>query len=216
MSITVTDCRYQRQQRKDGLLPQRTETLTLSPCRSIKAHHHKCPKLLNHVIAGQLAHTHSKYPPQQKASNIPDHTIALKMPLNSSLTSPSSNNNNNAPLNSTNSELLLNSTRNNYNNYNVNSGALDASAKKHPNAMENSNEHGSSSPDLSNADRYHHHLGELSLVSTTAAGGASTTVADQQKTILLKIPNVSESEQLLVSETKEKLDGASAFHKTSF
>lgn len=180
---------------------QRTETLTLSPSR-IKAHHPKCPKLLNHVIAGQLAHNHPKYQPaqtqppplpasvlvqqQQKASNIPDHnaTVALRMSLNYSNAPLHSSSNNN------NSELLNSNI--NYNNCNFNSGS--GGGKKGNTAGVQTNENSVSSPDysdLSNADRFKfthgNHMSDLPLA------------ADQQKTILLKIPNMSESEQLLVS-----------------
>lgn len=176
--------RYQRQQRKDGLLPHRTETLTLSPSR-IKAHHPKCPKLLSHVLAGQLAPP--KYP-LQKASNIPPEHSALKMPLNVPNTPPSLQHGNNTE--------LLNSNRN-YNHNNHYSCNLHAGGKK---SMVDDHFSTPDLSELSNAERsnrqptYGAHMGELPPTTSTSAA------ADPQKTILLKIPNVSESEQLLVSE----------------
>lgn len=178
-------------------------------------HHPKCPKLLNHVIAGQLAHNHPKYQPaqtqpqpppptassavvqQQKASNIPDHnaTVALRMSLNYS----------NAPIH--NSELP-NSNRN-YNNCNLNSGSGVGKKGSVATAAE-TNENSVSSPefsDLSNADRFKfthgNHMSDLSVA------------ADQQKTILLKIPNISESEQLLVRSGR-KLEGQIIYFDFSF
>lgn len=144
-------------------MPQRTETLTLSPSR-IKAHHPKCPKVLSHVLSGQLTHNHPQYPSPQKASNIPDHTAALKMPLNVTNAHPPTHSNNE----------LLNSSRQFNNNYNC-----------------NLNDNGSS-PDFSERFSHGQHMSEPPTTSTGAP-------ADQQKTILQKIPNVSESEQLLVS-----------------
>lgn len=178
-----TPRRYQRQQRKDGLLPHRTETLTLSPSR-IKAHHPKCPKLLSHVLAGQLAPP--KYP-LQKAYNIPPEHSALKMPLNLPNTPPLQHGNNNE---------LLNSNRN-YNHNNHYTCNLQAGGKK---SMVDDH---FSTPDLSELSitersnrhpTYGAHMGELPPTTSTSVA------ADPQKTILLKIPNVSESEQLLVSE----------------
>ena len=59
--------RYQRQQRKEGLLPNMPETLTLSPSR-IRCHHPKCPKM------------------NRKLSNINEQLITVMVPLNSSST----------------------------------------------------------------------------------------------------------------------------------
>ncbi|XP_033168961.1 voltage-dependent T-type calcium channel subunit alpha-1G isoform X5 [Drosophila mauritiana] len=64
--------KYQRQQRKEGLLPN-ADNLTFSPSR-IKCHHPKCPKYSN-----------------RKPSSIQDQMITVMVPLNSA----SNNNNNN-------------------------------------------------------------------------------------------------------------------------
>lgn len=145
--------------------------------------------MLSHVLAGQLAaHNHPKYVPQ-KASNIPpDQSVAaaaaapLKLPLN--VTSAA------LPPNSIGNELL-NSARRNY-NCNLHAGGGGSASAKNKTWTENDN---MSSPDLSDAERFRQATG-MTEASALSAG----MTADQQKTILLKIPNISESEQLLVSE----------------
>lgn len=176
--------RYQRQQLKDGLLPHRTETLTLSPSR-IKTHHPKCPKLISQVLASQLTHNNPKYQ-QQKATNLHPDNSGLKMPINIPNTIQAAA----QPQSNSNMDLLCGSR--NLHNFNQHSHA-DGVKKALPDDIENI-----SSPDcteLSNADRgkipYGQQVGEIPTSSTGSV--------DQQKTILLKISNVSESEQLLVS-----------------
>ncbi|XP_030381070.1 voltage-dependent T-type calcium channel subunit alpha-1G [Scaptodrosophila lebanonensis] len=68
--------KYQRQQRKEGLLPN-ADNLTFSPSR-IKCHHPKCPKFSH-----------------RKPSNIQDQMITVMVPLNSNNNNNSSSNNNN-------------------------------------------------------------------------------------------------------------------------
>ncbi|XP_041563972.1 voltage-dependent T-type calcium channel subunit alpha-1G isoform X4 [Drosophila elegans] len=86
--------KYQRQQRKEGLLPN-ADNLTFSPSR-IKCHHPKCPKYSN-----------------RKPSSIQDQMITVMVPLNSA-----NNNNNN---NSTSSNH--NGSGNNSNNINNNAAS---------------------------------------------------------------------------------------------
>ncbi|XP_067636401.1 voltage-dependent T-type calcium channel subunit alpha-1G isoform X1 [Eurosta solidaginis] len=77
--------KYQKQQRKEGLLPN-ADNLTFSPSR-IKCHHPKCPKYGN-----------------RKPSSIQDQMITVMVPLNSNNNnvSNSSNNNNNGTCAATN------------------------------------------------------------------------------------------------------------------
>lgn len=75
-SCTLCNARYQKQQRKEGLLPN-ADNLTFSPSR-IKCHHPKCPK----------------YPrPPRKPSSIQDQMITVMVPLNSNNNVSGSNNN---------------------------------------------------------------------------------------------------------------------------
>ncbi|XP_034671028.1 uncharacterized protein LOC117902498 isoform X5 [Drosophila subobscura] len=76
--------KYQRQQRKEGLLPN-ADNLTFSPSR-IKCHHPKCPKYSNR-----------KHP-----SSIQDQMITVMVPLNSNSNSNNNNNNTNNHNGSTN------------------------------------------------------------------------------------------------------------------
>lgn len=179
--------RYQRQQRKDGLLPHRTETLTLSPSR-IRAHHPKCPKMLSHVLAGQLTQNPAKYP-SPKTSNIVDHTVAIRNVTNAP-TLPQSV----SPFTSNND--LLNGTRN-YNNYisNLNNAVVAAGPTKKADNGDNV-----SSPDLSDWSMHHADRFRFAGGAQVSGGELASATAEQQKTILLKIPNVSESE-LMVSES---------------
>lgn len=206
--------RYQRQQRKEGLLPN-ADNLTFSPSR-IKCHHPKCPKYSN-----------------RKPSSIQDQMITVMVPLNSASNNINNNNNNNS--NSSNHNGSGNHTAagggNNNNNNNNNNAAscttvalvngingsaasvtmssahhqqhqlLQHQQQQHQNQQQQQQQQHSSSDNTEQSLAPDGLPRSSSLKKSTAHHQLKPEgSAAEQKTILLKFPQqMIDSEQLIVS-----------------
>ncbi|EDW37916.1 GL21364 [Drosophila persimilis] len=187
---------YQRQQRKEGLLPN-ADNLTFSPSR-IKCHHPKCPKYSNR-----------KHP-----SSIQDQMITVMVPLNSNSNSNNNNNNTNNHNGSTNTNATNNvpscTTVALVNGINGSTASVTMSTAQHQQAAQQQQQQ---QQQHSSSDNTEQSMGEA------ACGGGSMVMprssslrksshhqlkpegsAGEQKTILLKFPQqIMDSEQLIVS-----------------
>ncbi|XP_034490268.1 voltage-dependent T-type calcium channel subunit alpha-1G [Drosophila innubila] len=202
--------KYQRQQRREGLLPN-ADNLTFSPSR-IKCHHPNCPKYSN-----------------RKPSSIQDQMITVMVPLNSN------NNNNNNNNNSNNNSSNNGNNNNNNHNHNHTTVALVNGINGSTASVTMAQHHQQPPPtvaaggvagvagvgaavvqgQLSSSDNTEQSLGELSGsgVARRSSSLKKPTVghhshnmqlkpvdggAGEQKTILLKLPQqVIDSEQLI-------------------
>ncbi|XP_023037062.1 uncharacterized protein LOC6652900 isoform X1 [Drosophila willistoni] len=173
--------KYQRQQRKEGLLPN-ADNLTFSPSR-IKCHHPKCPKYS-----------------ARKPSSIQDQMITVMVPLNSNNNNNNNNNSNgngstsngnNAP--SCTTVALVNGI--NGSAASVTMGPMQGQQQQHSSSENTEQSMGGEGSGLgprqsSLKKSYHSH----NLQQLKPEGSAA-----EQKTILLKFPQqVIDSEQLML------------------
>ncbi|EDV92308.1 GH24843 [Drosophila grimshawi] len=184
--------KYQRQQRREGLLPN-ADNLTFSPSR-IKCHHPNCPKYSN-----------------RKPSSMQDQMITVMVPLNS-------NNNNNNHNNSNNNSSSNNGSTGAAGNHTtvalingINGSAASVTMTQHQQLISGASAGGASAPQLSSSDNTDEAGSGSGIARRTSSlkkpthnmqlmppdgGGA---LDQQQKTILLKLPQqVIDSEQLIL------------------
>ncbi|XP_033238120.1 voltage-dependent T-type calcium channel subunit alpha-1G isoform X3 [Drosophila pseudoobscura] len=186
--------KYQRQQRKEGLLPN-ADNLTFSPSR-IKCHHPKCPKYSNR-----------KHP-----SSIQDQMITVMVPLNSNSNSNNNNNNTNNHNGSTNTNATNNvpscTTVALVNGINGSTASVTMSTAQHQQAAQQQQQQ---QQQHSSSDNTEQSMGEAACGGGGMVMPRSSSLkksshhqlkpegsAGEQKTILLKFPQqIMDSEQLI-------------------